>query len=464
MIKFISQIFQNIQGKLVRHYNEAGSLKNLLFHSSLTLTFTSALSYILGLLRDKTFAFQFGAGTALDIYNAAFVVPDLLFAVVVSGALSAAFVPIFTALDEKSRAKSFVYINQVLSWLLLFLSIFALIFAIFLPNFVQYLVPGFNDLDREQYITTTRILLIAPFFFTLSNTFGNALLSTRDFLWYGLSPVVYNVGIVFGSLVLVPLLGWPGLMMGTILGAIFHMLMRAGAIWHIGFRPRINLSISPEVKETALLMLPKIAQIGSWQLMLWWFIMLASRSGAGSVTIYNFAYNFQSVPVSLIGISIALASYSQLSHLSAHGDFSKFSVIVKKESFRIFWITSLAGLALAILSYPLVNILLGGGRFSATAVGATAMLISVYAISVPLESLMHLLSRSHYALKNTIRPSIIHIGAIIVAMFLSSALMPKMGLYALPVAFSSGFALQCLLLSISLWSLLKRREKSWISS
>jgi putative peptidoglycan lipid II flippase len=463
VITFFNNLFQSVQGKLVRHYNEAGSTRNLIFHSSLTLTLTSAISYALGLVRDKTFAYQFGAGSALDIYNAAFVVPDFIFAVFVSGALSAAFVPIFTSLDEKSRPKAFVYINQVLSWLMIILSLFSLVFALLLPSLVQYLVPGFSSDQHEQYIITTRVLLLAPFFFTLSNTFGNALLSTRDFLWYGLAPVMYNIGIVTGALVLVPLFGWSGLVIGTVIGAFLHMLMRAQAIWRYGFRFKLDLEFSKELKETLWLMVPKMAQIGMWQIMLWWFILLASKAEAGSVTIYNFAYNFQSVPVSLIGIAIALASYARLSHLSAHGNYRDFILIVKSESVKILGLTGLAGIALAIVAHPLVNFFLGGGKFGDSAVTTTALMLSVYAISVPLESWMHLLSRAHYSLKNTLRPSLIHIVAILFAMFLSYILMPRIGLFALPAAFSAGFALQCVLLCLSLWNLLKGRDKAGIS-
>lgn len=396
----------------------------------------------------------------LDIYNAAFVVPDFLFAVLVSGALAAAFVPIFTALDEKNRVKALEYTNQVLSFTLVFLGISSLIFAIVLPNVVQYLVPGFTSDQQLQYILVTRVLLISPFFFTLSNTFGNALLSTRDFLWYGLAPVFYNIGIVFGVLFLTSSFGVMGLVAGTVLGSAFHMLIRGQAIWRYGFRPRLSLKLSPEIKQTALLMLPKMLQIGMWQLMLWWFIRLASQAGEGGVTIYNFAYNFQSVPVSLIGIAIALASFSQLSHLAAHKDFKSFKVLVKKESLRIVGITSLAAVGLAIISEPLVAILLGGGKFTPAAVLATALLIKVYAISVPLESLMHLLTRAHYALLNTIRPSTIHILAITTTMGVSYLLLPRVGLYALPIGFSSGFALQGILLSVSLWQILRKKHNS----
>lgn len=463
IFNFFTSIYRNLTGKFIRHYRESGSVRNLLLHSSLTLTFTSGLSYALGLIRDKTFAYRFGASSTLDIYNASFVVPDFLFAVIVSGALSAAFVPIFTSLDEKSRTRAFEYINQVLSWLLILISIFAILFAIFLPYLVQYLVPGFNEGDRLMYITTTRILLIAPLFFTLSNTFGYALLSTRDFLWYGLAPVMYNIGIILGVLVLVPLLGWQGLVIGTVIGALLHMLLRAYAIWNYGFRFKLSLYYTPELKETIILMLPRIIQIASWQLMLWWFIRLASSVGQGSVTIYNFAYNFQSLPVSLIGIAIALSSFAKLSHLSAHENYSQFRAVLKESSLNILALTILSGGILAVIAKPLVTFFLGGGRFDEVAISTTALMISVYAISVPLESLMHLLARAHYALKNTMIPSLIQIFSIMSAMFISSILVPRYGLFALPLGFSAGFAIQCLVLSFSILYLLKRREKSWIS-
>lgn len=438
---------------------QAGSWKNLLLHSSLILTITSGMSYVLGLVRDKVFAYNFGASSQLDTYNAAFVVPDFLFAVLVSGAISAAFVPLFTSLSEKSKPQAVRYTNQVLSFTLLGLTIFSVIFAVFLPQLAPMLVPGFTPEQQTEYVMITRIMLLAPFFFTVSNTFGNALLSTKDFLWYGLSPVFYNMSIIFGVLVLTPMFGLAGLVAGTVLGATCHMLVRGQAFYRYGFRPKLRLEFSPEIKETAVLMLPKMIQIGMWQVMLWWFVSLASQVGPGSVTKYNFAYNFQSVPVSLIGMAIALASFSHLSHLAAQREFKKFKDVVKNESIRIVLITAAAAVALAVISEPLIWILLGGGAFDREAVKVTASLLQVYAISIPLESLMHLLARAHYALKNTLRPSAIHIFAIGCSIALSAVLLPMIGLYALPVAFSAGFAVQSGLLGLSLFQLLKIKRK-----
>jgi len=428
-------------------------LKNLFFYSSLTLTLTTGLSYILGLVRDKSLAYTFGAGSDLDIYNAGFVLPDFLFAVLVSGAIAAAFVPIFTGLDEKDKNKAIVYTNQVLNWGLLVLGLVSILAVLLLPLFAEFLVPGFNASQLKQYILVTRLMLINPIILVISNCFGSALLSLKKFLWYGLAPVMYNLGIIFGIFVFVPYFGLIGLVLGTILGALLHLFIRLPEMLIYGFRPRLNLVLSGEIRETIVLMLPKMTQIGMWHVLLWWFIRLASQVREGGVTTYAFARNFQSVPVGLIGMAIALATFSKLSHLAAQNRYKEFFKIVKKKALSIFFITSLAAVGLAVFSQLIIGLLLGGGEFGEKAVSATAALLTVYCLAVPLESLMHLLARAHYALKDTFRPASIHVVAIVLTMLISSLLLAKVGLYAIPISFALGLVFQISLLIFSLWQI-----------
>lgn len=449
-------MFKKTKAKFLAQKEEAGGLKNLFLHTALALTFTSGLSYFFGLVRDKSFAYTFGASSELDVYNAAFVIPDLFLAVLVTSALSAAFVPIFSNFDEHQRSKAIEYTNQILSYGLLILGASSIVFAIYLPYIVDFLVPGFNEEQQALYVVITRAMLISPLLFTISNTFGNALISIKEFLWYGLAPVMYNIGIIFGIFVLVPHFGLMGLVEGTILGAFLHLGIRIPSMFKYGFKPKFNLRISPEMKETALLMLPKVAQIGMWQMLLWWFVRLATNLEEGSVTIYSFARNFQSVPVSLIGIAIALAAFARLSHIASNKDYKGFKKTVRKKAKIILLYTSLAALALALFSFPIINILLGGGKFTETAVLATSSLLVVYCLSIPMESLMHLLARSHYALKNTIRPSSIHVFTIATTMIISSLLIEKIGLYAIPAAFAAGLLIQITLLVLSLNQLLRK--------
>jgi putative peptidoglycan lipid II flippase len=454
-MKFIRHRLNAFQKK--RH--EAGGLKNLLLHTAFALTFTSGLSYGLGLVRDKTFAYTFGASSELDVYNAAFVIPDFFLALLVTGALSAAFVPIFSNLDEHDKKQAIAYTNQILNFGLLILAIFAGLFAWFLPHWVEFLVPGFSPEQQEIYIKVTRLMLISPFLFTISNTFGNVLISIKEFLWYGLAPVMYNVGIIVGVFVFAPKFDVLGLVMGTVLGAALHLLIRTPAVVRYGWRPEAKLEISGDIKETIWLMIPKMFQIGMWQVLLWWFIRLASNLEEGSVTIYAFARNFQSVPVSLVGIAIALAAFSELSHLAAEKKYREFGQTIRRKGIMIVAYTGAAAIVLALVAHPAIQLLLGGGEFNDEAVAATASLLVVYCLSVPLESGMHLLARAHFALKNTWRPSAIHVTTIAWTMVLSAYWVNTIGLFAIPAAFAVGLTIQITLLVVSLYQLL--RGLSW---
>ena len=455
MKSFLNTILQKRQ--------DAGGFKNLILHTAFALTLTSGLSYFLGLVRDRAFAHTFGVGADLDVYNAAFVVPDFFLAFLVTSGLSAAFVPIFSGLDESRKKEAVEYTNQVLSFGLLVLVILLIGFAIVLPHVAAYLVPGFDEVKVAEYVKVTRLMLVSPVLFTVSNTFGNVLISIKEFLWFGLAPVMYNVGIVFGVYVFVPEFGVMGLVMGTVLGAALHLCVRLPAVLRYGFRFKLNFRFESRMKETVFLMLPKMFQIGMWQVLLWWFVNLASRLPEGSVTIYSFARNFQSVPVSLIGIAVALSAFARLSHVAAHKDYDEFRKVVWSKGLYIFGLTGSAAALLALISYPLIDVLLGGGKFDESAVRATAALLMVYCISVPLESVMHLLARAHYSLKNTIRPSVIHVMTIVLTMVVSLSLLPQLELFAIPIGFAIGLFVQIILLIFSLRQLLAMKDRGFFT-
>lgn len=444
--------------KLKKQYQQAGSLKNLILHTAFALTFTSGLSYVFGLLRDRAFTTTFGASSDLDIYLAAFVVPDFFLALLVTGALSSAFVPIFSNFDEKDKQKAIDYTNQILSYGLLMLAVAGGIFALFLPYFAEYLVSGFNEEQLQDYIQITRWMLLSPVFFTISNTFGNMLISIKDFLWYGLAPVMYNIGILIGVYFFVPEFELFGLVLGTLLGAFFHLAIRLPSVIKYGFKFRFNFKFDGKMKETVGLMIPKMLQIGMWQILLWWFVRLATELPEGSVTIYSLSRNFQSAPVSLLGIAISLSAFAQLSHIAAKKDYKKFASTVRHKAGLIIFYTVLAAAFLAAFSKLIIGILLGGGEFGQEAVLATAAMLAVYSISIPFESVMHLLARSHFALKNTLRPSIIHISTISLTMIVSYILIPQYELFALPIAFTIGLIIQITLLFFSLRNLLNKKH------
>lgn len=440
----------NFLAKLHRKKEEAGSIKNLILHTSFALMLTSGTSYMLGLVRDKIFASKFGAGEELDIYNASFTIPDLFLSVFATAALSAAFVPIFVKLKEKNDKTAMEYASKILSFILAGLFCAIILYAIFVPFFANSLVPGFNAEQKNSYVLLVRLMLLSPLFFTISNTLGGILISTKDFLWYGISPVLYNLGIILGVTVFYEILGLPGLVLGTLTGGILHMSTRLIASFKKGFRFKINFKIDQNLKDTVKLMLPAIIPLALWQVLLNWFVRLSSELPEGSVTVYNFSRNFQSALVSLVGISVALAAFSELSRLSAERKFEEFKKVIREKTIFVFGITTLAALCLALISKLIISILLGGGEFGEEAVKLTSSMLAVYCVSIPFESLMYLFAKAHYALKNTIRPSLIYAFSILAIIIASAILKNHIGIFSIPVSFGVGMCLQVIGLYLSL--------------
>lgn len=441
----------------------AGQLKTLVFHSSWAFTLTAGLSYAMGLLRDRIFSHAFGLSRTLDIYNASFVIPDMAFAVILDAALAAAFIPIFAKLYDQEKERAYAYARQVLSWGVTLMGAIAILLALALPWLAPHLVPGFNAEETRQYILLTRILLVSPILFTLSNTYGRMLISQKEFFWYGLSPTFYNLGLVVGALWLAPHFGITGLIAGDLLGVLMHFGIRYFRVRRKEkeFTVKPDLTLSPEIKETMALTPPRMGQQILWHLMLLGFTSIASGLPQGSVTAYNYARNFQGVPVSLLGVAIALAMAPALAHDAGKGNFAKFKQDFNRHRLRSLFYTTAAALGLALVAKPAIGILLGGGRFTPDQVGLLASVLAVFCVSVPLESLMHAYQQAFYALKNTWIPSAVGACAIGIAILTAKMLAPHWGLYAIPIGFSTGLGIEVVVLTFLLPNLLRKREREF---
>ncbi len=446
--------------KFLKALKESGDWKTILFHSSWSLTLTAGLSYGMGMLRDRIFAQTFGLSRTLDIYNAAFVIPDMMLGVLVGTALSAAFVPIFTKLYDEKKSLGYAYAHQMITWGVTFIVTIGIIVAIFLPYFAHLIVPGFEGEDLKQYILLTRAMLLSPVLFTLSNSYGRILISVKEFFWWGLSPALYNLGIIIGVLFLVPRFGMLGLVFGTLFGVLLHLANRFAPLKRkkYGFKNKIDFTFAPEMKETIKLMLPKIFQYSMWFILLMVFTNVASKLPEGSIAAYNYARNFQSLPVSLLGIAISMAMYPVLSHDAGKGNYKKFKRDFKRNRFRLIVYTVLAAIALAIFSKFVVGLLLGGGAFDADAIHLVSTTLILYCFTIPLESLMHCYHRAYYSLRNTIIPASIHVGIIGIIIILVTRLAPIIGIYAIPISFGAGKVIQISILSLIFPALLKKRE------
>jgi putative peptidoglycan lipid II flippase len=186
------------------------------------------LSQILGLIRDRTLAHIVGAGPMLDIYYAAFRIPDFLYLSIASLASITVLMPFLMDKinnDNNATLKAKTFMNNVFSAYIIFMVVISIIIAILMPKIVHYMVPGFSDYQISLLITTSRIMLFSPILIGLSNLIGTVTQLFRNFLIFSLSPVLYNIGILFGVIFIYPKLGIYGLGVGVVVGALIHFLI-----------------------------------------------------------------------------------------------------------------------------------------------------------------------------------------------------------------------------------------------
>lgn len=418
------------------------------------LTILILASNVLGLLRDMIFSRMFGASRLLDVYNAAFVVPDILLNVFIAGALTAAFVPVFSHLrahgedEESERVAGTMF--AAAPGAMFFIGIFALIF---MPQIAHIVAPGFSTDELSLLIRMSRLMLISPILFALSNAMGGVLVSLERFFGYGLSAVLYNLGIIGGAF-LTHWFGPIGLVIGTLVGAALHLGSRIVALRVAKFHTRGPLDLSnTNFRQIIRLMIPRMAGQPIEQLTFSLFTNLASTLTIGSIAVVNFARNFQSMPISVFGIAFSLAVFSSLSRKAALKDRAGF-VYHLKETAKPLMITSLiSALVYVVFGQWIIGLFLGGGKFDADAVHRTAQLLALFALAIPGENIIHLLVRGFYALKDTWTPILISIPGLGFIWLASKLLIPVIGLNALGVAYLISQSLQ----AIILWLLLRRR-------
>ena len=401
----------------------------------------SIISRLLGIVRDHILAGQFGAGAELDIYYAAFRVPDFIYNLLVLGALSAGFIPVFSAMIKKaeivpgekerlSRLASNVF--NALLLLLFLLSILGIIFALPLTRLVA---PGFNPDMQARTAELTRIMFLSPLFLGMSGVLGGILQSYKRFFIYSLSPIFYNLGIIFGALWLSERFGLYGLAWGVVLGAALHFAVQLPAVYQLGFSYSFYLNCREQVlRHIAKMMGQLTLSLAVSQINLVAMTALASGLDSGSLAIFNFANNLQSFPLGVFGVSFAVAAFPFLSEHAYHPEELKqrFSSTVR----QILFFTIPAAVLLITLRAQIIRVVLGSGDFSWRDTVLTMNTLGFFALSLFAQAVIPLLVRVFYARRDSWTP--FYLGLISVAVNIASAflLRPYFGVAGLALAFS----------------------------
>jgi putative peptidoglycan lipid II flippase len=410
-------------------------------------------SYLMGLLRDRIFARTFGAGSELDAYNAAFVLPELLLDVLVEAGLAAPFIPIFMRLraSDTDPAESDRFARTILTAAVTIMGVAAAVMFVFAEATTGFIAPGFGGSQAELYTSLFRVMLVTPILFAASLTLGQVLLAEQRFFWYGLAPLLYNAGIIAGTVLFSGSLGIYGPAIGAVIGATIHLASRFIGLRGSSFRIGLGWEArTTSIREFVRLMLPKMASHPVEPITFLFFTRIASELAPGSVTVVSYARNFQSVPVSLVGVAFALAVFPALSTAYAVGDRRGFLRILWTNLASITVLTVVSAIGLILAGELAIRILLGGGAFGERDVALVATTLAAFALSVPFESISHLLSRAIYATRHTILQVLASLAGLGITVWATVLLVEGAGIVAIPLGFAIGQAGKTILLGLAL--------------
>ncbi|MBD3330298.1 murein biosynthesis integral membrane protein MurJ [Candidatus Peregrinibacteria bacterium] len=416
--------------------------------ASALISVTSLLSYIIGLFRDRIIAVNFGTSDATDTFYASFLIPDMLFNLFIAGALSAAFLPVFTHYLGKDKKEAQIIASTMLTGASILIIFLAVISFIFMESIIPIAFPDASPTMQNNIINVTRLILPSAILFAISNTLGNILMSYRHFLAYSLSPILYNFGIILGVSIFADKIGIYSAAIGVLIGATMHCAMRIFDIFNTDYRyePKLELR-HPGFKKILKLMIPKSISLIAWQLNLYIYAVIGIRIIEGGLAAFNFARNIQSVAVSLFGIAFATAVFPHLTSTISENNKTAYTEHIRKTAQRILFFTVPAMVGVALLADPIVALILKGGVFNEKSVEMTSVILLYFAISIPFESLVHILARAFYAMQNTLKPMLINITAMTIIALITIFIAPKFGYKWFSIGFSIGLMVQVLLLT-----------------
>lgn len=395
-----------VQRFLKIFYRESGGM-----HETAYLLGTFAiLSQILGLVRDRLLAHFFGASALLDVYYAAFRIPDFLFVSIASFASATVLVPFFLEkMQNRGGQGAKKFFNDAFTIFSVAISIAIIIAFIFTPGLSFLVAPGFSESDRSLLVFLSRLLLVSPLLLGLSNLFGSVTQSLNKFFVFALSPILYNLGIIIGILLLYPIFGLPGIVGGVLLGAFFHLAIQIPVIIKEGFIPRFSLSIDWQgIKKAVFLSLPRTFALSIGHISTLALLSFASLVSPGAISVFQFSFNLQSVPLSIIGVSYSVAAFPLLARLFSSGEKKQFfDHVANAARHIIFWSLPVIFLFI-VLRAQIVRVILGSGAFNWDDTRLTAAALALFTISLLAQSIILLFTRGYYAAGNTKKPLFIN--------------------------------------------------------
>ena len=401
--------FLSVVGLEVRGMHQAAYL----------LALFALLSQLLGLVRDRLLASSFGASETLDVYYAAFRVPDLLFATIASLLSLYALLPVLSKLEQEGEGSA-GFLSRVLMLFFAVMAVCAAALFVLAPYLAPLIAPGLNS---PTLVTLMRILLLQPILLGASNIVASFTQLRHRFVLYSVSPLLYNAGIIFGIVVLYPRLGLAGLGWGVVAGAALHLLVQLPYFAREERRRQPWATVVRSVRQVLALSIPRTLALASGQISLLVLTAMASFLAPGSIAVFAFAFNLQAVPLAIIGVSYSVAAFPTLSRLHAQGERSEFMRHIEAALRHVLFWAIPATVFVIVLRAQLVRTILGAGAFDWDATRLTAAALALFVVSLCAQSITLLIARGYYAAGRSARPLMFALVSVAVSVLSASALM-----------------------------------------
>ena len=370
------------------------------------------LSTLLALLRDRLLAGTFGAGELLDVYYAAFRIPDVVFVAIASLVSVFILVPVLTRIDIAQSRHDLIG-NILFGFGLLMLSVSAILYFA-LPTLLTHFFPDLITVGDNTLLNVSRVLLLQPILLGISGILASVTQAHGRFVLYALAPVLYNVAIIFGIVVLYPSAGIVGIGYGVVLGAFLHaaiqvpFIVRSGYLRLSSFKLRVA-----QLWNITAISVPRTISLTANHFALFALVAFAATLGVGSVSVFSLAFNLQSAPLAIIGASYSVAAFPTLARFFSHGRTAEFrDQMLTAARHIIFWSVPIIVLTI-VLRAQIVRTVLGSGAFDWTATRLTAAALALFVISLVAQSLTLLFVRGYYAAGETVKPLVINVATAI---------------------------------------------------
>lgn len=382
--------------------------QNSILSGAVILMVAVSASRFLGLIRDRLLVHNFSTAEA-SVFFAAFKLPDLMFQLLILGTLSVAFIPVFTDyLTKEGEDEAFSFASNILNLSLVVFSLVCLVIFFLVSPLNSLLVPGFTGEQKQITDTLTQMILLSQLILVVGSFFIGIGQSFQRFLIPALAPLFYNLGIIFGIAVLSQYFGIIGPVIGVILGSLMHVFVQIPLIRALGFKYKFSLDFfNKGVREIFKLMSVRNIGLAVEQTSDAIGIALASLISASSITLLTFAQHLSAVPVGLFGATIAQAALPILSREHARGEKESFKITLLTTMHQILFMALPATAMLVVLRIPIVRLTFGASQFSWDDTVLTGRTVAFLALGLAAQSVILLLVRGFYALKDTKTPVIV---------------------------------------------------------